>query len=58
MSGTVFEFEYFWVILLVFILERICCLHEQIDKDFCILPDPRVSNESLSSNNDDFVNRE
>lgn len=54
----VFEFEYFWAILLLFIMERICCLQEQFDKDFSILPDPQRSNESLNSNMEDFANRE
>lgn len=53
-----FEFEYFWAILLLFIMERICCLQEQFDKDFSILPDAQRSNDSLQSNIDDFFNRE
>ena len=58
MTDMVFEFEYFWAILLLFIMERICCLQEQFDKDFSILPDPQRSDESLSSNMEDFANRE
>lgn len=54
----VFEFEYFWAILLLFIMERICCLQEQFDKDFSLLPDPQQSNASLHSNIEDFSNRE
>lgn len=54
----VFEFEYFWAILLLFIMERICCLQEQFDKDFTILPDPQRSDESLTTDMEDFANRE
>lgn len=54
----VFEFEYFWAILLLFIMERICCLQEQFDKDFSILPDTQRSNDSLQSHIEDFFNRE
>lgn len=58
MTDMVFEFEYFWAILLLFIMERICCLQEQFDKDFTILPDPRRSTESINSDLEDFSNRE
>lgn len=58
MTEMVFEFEYFWAILLLFIMERICCLQEQFDKDFTLLPDAQRSNESLNSNIDEFANRE
>lgn len=54
----VFEFEYFWAILLLFVMERICCLQEQFDKDFCNLPDPERSIESLSIDMEDFANKE
>lgn len=53
-----FEFEYFWAILLLFIMERICCLQEQFDKDLIDLPDPRRSNESFETNIDELANRE
>lgn len=58
MKEMVFEFEYFWAILLLFIMERICCLQEQFDKDFSTLPDPERSSESLTVDMDDFANRE
>lgn len=54
----VLEFEYFWAILLLFIMERICCLQEQFDKDFALLPDPQSINESIDNDIEDFANRE
>lgn len=53
-----FEFEYFWAILLLFIMERICCLQEQFDKDFSILPDPQRSNISIDSSVNSYDDRE
>lgn len=58
MKEMVFEFEYFWAILLLFIMERICCLQELFDKDFANLPDPERSSDSLSINMEDFSYRE
>lgn len=58
MNDMVFEFEYFWAILLLFIMERICCLQEQFDKDFSNLPDPQSSHESIDSTIEGFANRE
>lgn len=58
MKEMVFEFEYFWAILLLFVMERICCLQEQFDSDFVKLPDPLSSNESLAIDIDEFTNRE
>lgn len=58
MTDMVFEFEYFWAILLLFIMERICCLQEQFDKDYCILPENQRSNESIDIDMEDFANRE
>lgn len=58
MTDMVFEFEYFWAILLLFIMERICSLQEQFDKDISILPDPEHSNESLNVDIEGFANRE
>lgn len=58
MNEMLFEFEYFWAILLLFIMERICCLQEQFDKDLIDLPDPHRSNESFETNIDELANRE
>lgn len=58
MIGMVFEFEYFWAILLLFVMERICCLQDQFDKDFSLLPDPQRSNQSLEVEMEDFANVE
>lgn len=58
MTDMVFEFEYFWAILLLFIMERICCLQEQFDKDITLLPEPHRSSESLDVDMLDFPNRE
>ncbi|CAH0722792.1 unnamed protein product, partial [Brenthis ino] len=38
--------------------ERICCLQEQFDKDFSILPERQSSNESLDSNIENYANRD
>lgn len=54
----VFELEYFWAILLLFVMERICCLQEQFDKDFVTLPDPQYSTESFNEDIDEFSNKE
>lgn len=58
MTDMVFEFEYFWAILLLFVMERICCLQEQFDKDYMLLPDPPTSSMSIISDIDGFANRE
>ncbi|CAG4922177.1 unnamed protein product [Colias eurytheme] len=39
-------------------MERICCLQEQFDKDFSLLPDAQRSLDSLVSNIEDFANRD
>lgn len=52
-----YEFEYFWAILLLFILERICYLQERFDYDISNLPDA-VSHASLITDIDDVHNRE
>ncbi|CAK1600036.1 unnamed protein product [Parnassius mnemosyne] len=39
-------------------MERICCLQEQFDKDFSLLPDPPSSSMSLISDIDDYANRD
>jgi hypothetical protein len=58
MTTMAFEFEYFWAILLLFIMERICCLQEQYDRDFTKLPDPERSQESLDTDLEEFSSRE
>lgn len=58
MREMVSEFEYFWAIVLLFIMERICCLQEQFDKDLLILPDPQRSNVSLNSDIQEISNTE
>lgn len=58
MTEMVFEFEYFWAILLLFIMERICCLQEQFDKDISGLPDSQHSNESFTRDIEEFSYRE
>lgn len=58
MNEMVFELEYFWAILLLFVMERICCLQEQFDKDFVTLPDPQYSTESFNEDIDEFSNKE
>lgn len=58
MTDMAFEFEYFWAILLLFIMERICCLQEQFDKDFACLPNSQSSSESLDADLEDDSNRE
>lgn len=54
----IIEFEYFWAILLLFILDRICCLHEQFDEEILTLPDPQRSTESLNTDIEDFYNKD
>lgn len=58
MMEMVSEFEYFWAIVLLFIMERICCLQEQFDKDLLTLPDTQRSNVSLNSDIPEFSNTE
>lgn len=58
MRGMLFEFEYFWAILLLFIMERICCLQQQFDQDLNKLPDSQQSTESFNSNFEEITNQE
>ncbi|CAG9576030.1 unnamed protein product [Danaus chrysippus] len=39
-------------------MERICCLQEQFDKDFSILPDPQRSNISIVSSVNSYDDRD
>lgn len=58
MKEMFFEFEYFWAILLLFIMERICSLQEQFDKDLALLPDAQTSTQSFDDDMEDFSSRE
>lgn len=54
MSDMVCGFEYFWAMLLLLVMERICCLQEQFDKDYIVLPEVPTSDNA----SDDSINLE
>ncbi|XP_063394406.1 uncharacterized protein LOC134679431 [Cydia fagiglandana] len=56
-----FEYlDYFWAILLSFIMERICCLQEQFTRDYTVLPDPPANDDESyhSINLEEFSDRD
>ncbi|XP_061709510.1 uncharacterized protein LOC133519518 [Cydia pomonella] len=63
MKSWFFGFEYldyFWAILLSFIMERICCLQEQFTRDYIVLPDPPTNDDDSyhSINLEEFSDRD